>query len=243
MARLRHLDRNSFGGAFVILEAFGNNLAGLPVFAGETFTVTRAIPIDGPRAEAIGLNASDSAPDRFEQLVLPHLDAAYNLARWLMRGDHDAEDVVQEAFLRAFRAFDQFHGQDPRAWVLVIVRNACFTALRRNRSHADAATLEDEIEDVRPDAGDPVAVMERRALDEVVKRAIEALPLLFREVFVMREIEGLSYRQIAEVIDAPIGTVMSRLSRARGRLQESLAPHLAAEASSSSTSRAAGGTP
>src|SRR3954454_10283189 len=182
MARLRHLDRNSFGGAFVILEAFGNNLAGLPVFAGETFTDTRVAPW-GVRAEAIGLNASDSAPDRFEQLVLPHLDAAYNLARWLMRGDHDAEDVVQEAFLRAFRAFDQFHGQDPRGWVMVIVRNACFTALRRNRSHADAAMLEEEIEDLHPDAGDPVATMERRALDEVVKRSIEALPLLFREVF------------------------------------------------------------
>jgi RNA polymerase sigma-70 factor (ECF subfamily) len=161
---------------------------------------------------------------RFEQLLLPHLDAAYNLARWLMRSDHDAADVVQEAYLRAFRAFDQFRAAaDARGWLLSIVRNACFTALRSRRCHIDAACVQDEIEDR---SADPVATIERRDLDEALRSAIEQLPLPFREVFVMHELEGLRYREIAAVIDAPIGTVMSRLARARQRLQELLAPHL-----------------
>jgi len=175
------------------------------------------------------LNSSDSASaQRFEQLLLPHLDAAYNLARWLMRSDHDASDVVQDAYLRAFRAFDQFRGGDARGWLLSIVRNACFSTLRsrRGRNFVDSDHLEDDIEDQRGDGGDPALTIERRALDAALLKAIEELPVLFREVFVMRELEGLRYRQIAAVIDAPIGTVMSRLARARRRLQELLMPYL-----------------
>src|SRR5512143_1487036 len=165
---------------------------------------------------------------RFESTVLPHLDAAYNLARWLTRNDHDAEDVVQEAFLRAFRFFPSFRGGDPRAWLLTIVRNACWTWLRANRAREVATALEDVDEPV-----DVAASVEedlvRRADGPRLKRALDQLPGEFREVIVLRELEELSYREIAEVAGVPVGTVMSRLARARRRLQSALAGPLAAE--------------
>jgi RNA polymerase sigma-70 factor (ECF subfamily) len=146
---------------------------------------------------------------RFEQLVMPHLDAAFNLARWITRNDHDAEDVLQEAMLRAYRFCDGLRGE-ARPWLLAIVRNACFTWLRANRP-ADLAP--------GPDAEALAArELDRRLLNE----AIGALPAQFREVLVLRELEDLSYREIARVVDAPIGTVMSRLSRARRLLADSL---------------------
>jgi RNA polymerase sigma-70 factor (ECF subfamily) len=158
---------------------------------------------------------------RFERLVLPHLDAAYNLARWITRNNHDAEDVVQEAVLRAYRFFDGLRGE-AKPWLLAIVRNSCLSWLQVNRP-ADLAGFDDRVVEAQPsdEAGPEEQAMratDRRMLNE----AIAALPAQFREVLVLRELEDLSYREIARVADVPIGTVMSRLARARRLLGESV---------------------
>ncbi len=154
---------------------------------------------------------------RFEQAVLPHLDAAYNLARWLTRNDTDAADVVQEAFLRALKFFGGFRGGDTRAWLLTIVRNACYTWLRRNRVNELATPFDEETHSVESD--DPETILLEGADREMLRQALEALPVEFREVVILRELEGLSYKEIAGVADVPVGTVMSRLARARKRLR------------------------
>jgi RNA polymerase sigma-70 factor (ECF subfamily) len=166
----------------------------------------------------------------FEKLFLPLLPSAYNLARWLTRNDQDAEDVVQEAFLRAHRFFPSFRGGDPRAWLLAIVRNACWSWLRVNRPR-EAGTRLDDVDEA-PDSLAPSAEEElvRRVDAERLREALAALPAEFREVLVLREFEELSYRAIAEVSGIPIGTVMSRLARARGRLQVALAAPVPREA-------------
>jgi RNA polymerase sigma-70 factor (ECF subfamily) len=184
-------------------------------------------------------DADDSPADRlarFERVVLPHLDAAHNLARWMTGRGHDAEDVVQEAYLRALRGFDSFRGgggasggSDGRCWLLTIVRNTCYTWLRRNREDEPAAITGDDWNALEGDAPAPDAALVRRADGEQVRRAIEDLPAAFREVVVLRELEGLSYQEIAGVIDLPLGTVMSRLARGRRRLQEALAGYVAGE--------------
>ena len=160
--------------------------------------------------------------------MLPLLPSAYNLARWLTRNDHDAEDVVQEAFLRAFRFFPSYRGGDARAWLLAIVRNACWTWLRVNRSREVATALEDADEPVDA-AVSAEEDLVRRADGARLRHALEELPPEFREVTVLRELEELSYREIAEVAGIPIGTVMSRLARARRRLQTALAGPARAE--------------
>jgi RNA polymerase sigma factor (sigma-70 family) len=165
----------------------------------------------------------------FEKAVLPHLDAAYNLARWLTRNDADAEDVVQEAYLRAFRFFGGFHGEDGRAWLLGIVRNTSYTWMQRNRSPELNMSLDDEVHDVKSDDLNPEALLLRKADAEVLRHAVEELPLEFREVLVLRELDEMSYKQIAAVADIPLGTVMSRLARARKRLQQILASHTQTE--------------
>jgi RNA polymerase sigma-70 factor (ECF subfamily) len=157
---------------------------------------------------------------RFEQAVLPHLDAAYNLARWLTRNDADAADVVQEGFLRALRFFGDFRGGDTRAWLLTIVRNACFTWLRRNRVNALATPFDEEAHSGESD--DPETLLLEGADREMLRDALETLPAEFREVVILRELEGLSYKKIAGIADIPVGTVMSRLARARKRLRLSL---------------------
>jgi RNA polymerase sigma-70 factor (ECF subfamily) len=163
---------------------------------------------------------------RFEAVILPHLDAAYGLARYLTRDDADADDVVQEALLRALRFFGGFRGEgvsQGRAWLLAIVRNMAYTSRRRRQ--ADGAT-ESFDESVHSDAAadhHPAADLARRDSRETLAQALDRLPAELREVIVLREIEGLSYKEIAEVADVPIGTVMSRLSRARKRLQAVLA--------------------
>ena len=157
--------------------------------------------------------------DRFEQHVLPHLDAAFNLARWLTRNDHDAQDVVQDAMLRAYRFYDGLRGE-PRPWLLAIVRNACFSWLQANRP-ADMTTLDEAgHEELEADGPETLAArsLDRRMLNE----AIAALPVQFREVLILRELEDLSYKDIARITDVPIGTVMSRLARARRLLSESM---------------------
>jgi len=157
---------------------------------------------------------------RFEQLVLPHLDAAFNLARWLLRGRVEAEDATQEAMLRAFRFFRGYHGGDARAWLLEIVRNSCYTWLQKNHP-ADSLTEFDEEHHPQVD-GTPEALAIAGDNRERLMRALEGLPPRFREVLVLRELEGCSYKEIATITSVPIGTVMSALARARERLQRAL---------------------
>jgi len=157
---------------------------------------------------------------RFEAIALPHLDAAYALARWLTRNDADAADVVQEAFLRAFRYFDTYRGDDAKSWVLKIVRRTCYSWLERNRP-ADVVSLEAEEEfgnAVATSVIDAEALLESRSDLRRLDQLIEALPAPLRETIVLRELHELGYRQIAEVTGVPIGTVMSRLHRARSLL-------------------------
>ena len=160
---------------------------------------------------------------RFEQTLLPHLGAAYNLARWLTRDDHDAEDIVQEAFLRALKFFGGFHGEDGRVWLLAIVRNTSYTWLQRKRTRGPATAFDEEIHGAQADALNPEKLLLRKEDRQSVQQAVEELPMELREVVVLRELEGLSYKEIAAVADIPLGTVMSRLARARERLHVSLA--------------------
>jgi RNA polymerase sigma factor (sigma-70 family) len=165
----------------------------------------------------------------FEKAVLPHLDAAYNLARWLTRNDADAEDVVQEAYLRAFKFFDGFRGQDGRAWLLGIVRNTSYTWMQRNRSPQLNMPLDDELHEVKSNDLGPEALLLQKVDAQILRQAVEELPVEFREVLVLRELEDMSYKQIAVMADLPLGTVMSRLARARKRLQEILTSHTQTE--------------
>ena len=160
---------------------------------------------------------------------MPHLDAAYNLARWLTRNDADAEDVVQEAYLRAFRFFGGFHGEDGRAWLLEIVRNTSYTWMQRNRSPELNMPLDDEPREVEGDDLNPEELLLQKADAQTLRQAVEELPLEFREVLVLRELDEMSYKQIAAVADLPLGTVMSRLARARKRLQHILVGHTQTE--------------
>jgi RNA polymerase sigma-70 factor (ECF subfamily) len=153
----------------------------------------------------------------FDEILWPHLRAAYNFARWLVRNEHDAEDVVQESFVKAYLALDQFRGRDPRVWLLAIVRNTAMTLLRHRRSHAVTSIV--ETADQTEGAEEKLIARERR---QQVRSAIDQLPDEFREALILREIEGLSYKEIAAVLDVPIGTVMSRLSRARSVLMREL---------------------
>jgi RNA polymerase sigma-70 factor (ECF subfamily) len=163
-------------------------------------------------------------PERFEHVVLPHLDAAYNLARWLVRRPADAEDVVQEAYLRALRFFGGFRGGDSRAWFLKIVRNTCYSWAKKNRPAEFAEEFDETVHSAGTTGEDAEAKLLSRAESERVRNALEALPWAFREVLVLREIEELSYKEIADVMGVPMGTVMSSLARARQRLREQLAP-------------------
>ena len=160
--------------------------------------------------------------ERFERLVLPHLDDAYTLARYLLRDEHDAQDAVQDAVLRALRYFESYREGDARAWLLAIVRNCCMTWHRRARIERASVPLEDnELVDVnagRATDARAIARSERAALE----RAVAALPMEFREVLVLREVQELSYKEISDVVGAPIGTVMSRLARARKRVAAAL---------------------
>lgn len=161
---------------------------------------------------------------RFEAAVLPHLNAAYNLARWLLRDEQSAQDVVQEAYLRAFKFFDGFRGGDARPWLLGIVRNACFTWLGQSgRNHVE---FDEERDSEAPEqaSNNPQQLLERKLERAQVNAAIATLSPLFREVLILRELEELSYEEIAQVIDIPVGTVMSRLSRARAMLRAALTP-------------------
>lgn len=162
---------------------------------------------------------------------MPHLDAAYNLARWLLRNSQDAEDVVQEAYLRAFKFFDSFHGENARGWLLAIVRNTAYTWLQQNREQNNNLPFDEEsdgfegLESVTMSShmdNDPESVLSKSDDRKLLNLALEQLPLEFREVLVLRELEDFSYKEIANITGIPMGTVMSRLARGRGLLWESL---------------------
>ena len=175
------------------------------------------------------VNTQPPPSSSFDEVVLPHLDAAYNLARWLTRNGQDAEDVVQEACLRALRFFDGFHGGNGRAWLLAIVRNVCYDWLRRHRPSEVSTPFDEEVHSL----GDQNATPEDLAIEQGdrlrIREALETLPVAWREVLILRELEGLSYKEIADIAGIKIGTVMSRLARARAGLQQQLAIDLKKE--------------
>ncbi|WP_353189270.1 RNA polymerase sigma factor [Pandoraea pnomenusa] len=172
------------------------------------------------------------APGRFEALALPHLDAAYNLARWLSGSASDADDIVQEAYLRALRFFDGFRGENARAWLLAIVRNTWLTEWRRRSDAADGTPFDEAAHGLHDDArlpgwddalaGDPERLAVRRDEGALVREALATLPVVFREVLVLREMEDLSYREIETIVGVPAGTVMSRLARGRRMLADAV---------------------
>jgi RNA polymerase sigma factor (sigma-70 family) len=159
----------------------------------------------------------------FVEDVVPHLDAAYNLARWLTRNDEDAQDVVQEAFMRAFRFLGGFRGGNVRAWVLRIVRNTCYTWIHQNRPQHPTLEFDEKFFGPDPLAPTPEETLSRSDDCNLVRRALQDLPPTHREVLILRELEGMSYKEISEIMDMPAGTVMSRLSRARDGFRQSLA--------------------
>ncbi len=161
----------------------------------------------------------------FELLILPHLDAAYNLSRWLTGSERDAEDVTQEACLRAFKFFATFRGESARAWFLTIVRRTAWSWLQKHRGYREELEFDEELHGGEDVASNPEAVIMRQADVAAVRTAIEGLPPEFREVLVLRELEGCAYKEIADVAGVPIGTVMSRLARGRRMLQTALSTH------------------
>jgi RNA polymerase sigma factor (sigma-70 family) len=176
----------------------------------------------GRTSRAGGKLQEDDKLERFERMIVPHLDAAHNLARWLTGRDHDAEDVVQEGYLRAFQFFDGFHGISGRAWLLTIIRNTCYTWLEHNRGRQPPKVFDEEKHSAAIPAASPESLLMRKEDQQLVRQALEKLPPEFREVIVLRELEGLSYQEIAGIAAIPLGTVMSRLARARERLAETL---------------------
>jgi RNA polymerase sigma-70 factor (ECF subfamily) len=159
----------------------------------------------------------------FEETMLPHLDAAHNLARWLLRNEQDAQDVVQEAYLRAFKSFGGFHGSNGRAWLLTIVRNTSYTLLKKNRAVDLTTTFDEEIHATGHESASPATILEHAEDAELIRKAMDELPAEFREILTLRHKEGLSYKEIGEIVKIPAGTVMSRLARARAKLKEYLA--------------------
>jgi RNA polymerase sigma-70 factor (ECF subfamily) len=175
----------------------------------------------------------DAAPEEglasFEALMLPHIDAAYNLAKWLLRKEEDARDVVQETYLRAFKSFGGFHGSNGRAWLLTIVRNTSYTLLKKNRAVDLTTTFDEEIHVSGHEPVSPATVLEHSEDAQLIKEAMDELPAEFREILALRHQEDLSYKEIADIVQIPQGTVMSRLARARGKLKECLATRIGKE--------------
>jgi RNA polymerase sigma-70 factor (ECF subfamily) len=157
---------------------------------------------------------------RFEEAVLPHLDAAFNLARWLIQNSSEAQDLVQEAYLRAWKGFAGFRGGDARPWILTIVRNTCYSWLRNHSIRDLAVEFDEGLHTDENSMPNPERIFIQGANREVLEQALQALPAEFRESIVLRELEGLSYKEISAIAGVPVGTVMSRLARARARLRD-----------------------
>jgi RNA polymerase sigma-70 factor (ECF subfamily) len=165
----------------------------------------------------------------FEETMLPHMDAAHNLAKWLLRNEQDAQDVVQEAYLRAFKSFGGFHGSNGRAWLLTIVRNTSYTLLKKNHAVDLTTTFDEEIHARGYDSANPATILEHAEDAELIEKAMDELPAEFREVVALRHQEGLSYKEIADIAQLAPGTVMSRLVRARAKLKGCLAAQIGNE--------------
>jgi RNA polymerase sigma-70 factor, ECF subfamily len=165
----------------------------------------------------------------FEETMLPHMDAAHNLARWLLRNEEDARDIVQEAYLRAFKSFGGFRGSNGRAWLLTIVRNASYTLLKKHHAVDLTTTFDEEIHATGRDSVSPTTILEHAEDAERIREAMDKLPAEFREILTLRHQEGLSYKEIADIAQIPPGTVMSRLARARAKLKECLAAQIGNE--------------
>jgi RNA polymerase sigma-70 factor (ECF subfamily) len=165
----------------------------------------------------------------FEEAMLPHLDAAHNLAKWLLRNEQDAQDVVQEAYLRAFRSFGGFHGTNGRAWLLTIVRNTSYTLLKKSHAVDLTTTFDETIHGTGHQSVSPATLLEHSEDAQLIKEAMDELPAEFREILTLRHQEGLSYKQIADIAQIPSGTVMSRLARARAKLKECLEARIGKE--------------
>src|SRR5882762_7101090 len=165
----------------------------------------------------------------FEDVMLPHLDAAHNLARWLLRNEEDAKDVVQEAYLRAFKSFGGFHGSNGRAWLLTIVRNTSYTLLKKNRVADLTTPFDEELHAPGDDSLSAATILERSEDTELIREAMDKLPAEFREILTLRHQEDLSYKEIADIAQIAPGTVMSRLARARAKLKECLAARIGNE--------------
>jgi RNA polymerase sigma-70 factor, ECF subfamily len=194
------------------------------LFSGNTIAAWAVCSLGGSPSPFWEEGPLPVEPDvaRFEQVIVPHLDAAYNLARWLTGNDYDAQEVVQEASLRALQFFASFHGEAGRAWLLAIVRNTCFTWLKKHRGREPAATFDEDFHSPAAETVDPQELLIRAEDHELLHRALHELPVEFREAIVLRELEGLSYKEIADIAGIPVGTVMSRLARGRDRLQQLL---------------------
>jgi RNA polymerase sigma-70 factor, ECF subfamily len=182
---------------------YGNKIVGSAVVQGTIYD-NGASPERSPRRERIVVS-DELTFAHFEQAVLPHLAAAYNLARWLTRNDHDAEDVVQEAYVCAFKFCGSFHGGDSRAWLLAIVRHTCYTWLQHNRGHELMTVFDEEIHSMAGETANPETLLLQRSDQQCLRQALEELPVEFREVIVLRELEGLSYKEIAHIAEPPPG--------------------------------------
>src|SRR6478735_712944 len=162
----------------------------------------------------------------FEATMLPHLDAAHNLAKWLLRNEQDAQDVVQEAFLRAFKSFGGFHSSNGKAWLLTIVRNTSYTLLKKKRAADLTTPFDEEIHAFDDESVSAATILERSEDAELIREAMDELPAEFREILTLRHQEDLSYKEIADIAQIPPGTVMSRLARARGKRKERVAARI-----------------
>ena len=165
----------------------------------------------------------------FEETMLPHLDAAHNLARWLLRNEQDAQDVVQEAYLRAFKSFDGFHGSNGGAWLLTIVRNTSYTFLKKNKAVDLTTPFDDEIHAIGHESASPATILEHVEDTELMRNAMDKLPAEFQEILILRHQEGLAYKEISDIAQLAPGTVMSRLARARAKLREYFAAEIGNE--------------
>jgi len=174
------------------------------------------------KSPRVALRCEKEDLSSFEEALLPHLDAAHNLARWLLRNEQDAQDVVQEAYLRAFKSFSGFHGSNGRAWLLTIVRNTSYTLLKKNHAVDLTTTFDEEIHVAGDESASPATILKHSEDAELIREAMDELPAEFREILTLRHQEGLSYKEIADIAQIPPGTVMSRLARARGKLKEYL---------------------
>ena len=188
----------------------------LRLYSGQVFLWMRHLRETGENFP-FGKDAVDTKVRTFELTMWPHMRAAYNLARWLVRNDHDAEDIVQESFMKAYKAQESFRGSEAKTWMLSIVRNTAIDFMRRYKA-SPTTTLSEPGYEPKDDAPDPERVLLQQTRRDQVRQAISHLEPEFREPIVLREIEGMSYKEIAAVLDIPMGTVMSRLSRARNLL-------------------------